>query len=294
MGGNNIRDLRRRIRSVRNTSQLTRAMKMVSAAKLRRAQEAMLAARPYSAALRRVLGSIALRAQPELHPLLASRPEKAIDLIVISGDRGLAGAFNANILRAAEQWRRERTAAGTEVHLTLIGRKAGDFYRRRPQVPVREVLQDVFRGFDFARAQGYARVFEQRFTSGETDGVYLAYNEFRSVVSQHVVVEPLLPLAGVAGQQEGVPRREGVDYIYEPEPALMMGRLLSRFVAFGLYHALLESVAAEHGARMSAMDNATRNAGEMIARLTLQMNRMRQAAITKEIIEVVSGAESLG
>ncbi len=294
MGGNNIRDLRRRIRSVKNTAQLTRAMKMVSAAKLRRAQEAMLAARPYSEALRRVLGQIGVRADQALHPLLEVRPVRDIDLYVISGDRGLAGAFNTNILRAAEHWRGARTDEGANVRLTLIGRKAQDYFKRRPQAQVAASYTDVYRGMTFAFAQQHAKEMERRFLAGETDAVYIAYNEFRSVMSQKVVVAPVLPLSKVAGEETEAARQHGVDYLYEPAPDAQLGQLLSRFVAFGLWRALLESQAAEHGARMSAMENATRNAGEMIGKLTLLMNRMRQAAITTEIIEVVSGAESLG
>jgi F-type H+-transporting ATPase subunit gamma len=195
----NLRDYRRRIKSVRNTVQLTKAMKMVAAAKLRRSQEAMMAARPYSAALGRVLLDVSRRAHPELHPLLAARAQQKVDLIVCTGDRGLAGAFNTNILKAAEQWRAERERAGIRVEVTAVGRKAGDYFRRRPSIPTRRTLTDIFRGLTFDAAREIAEDFQQRFVDGETDGVFIAYNEFRSVISQKVTVLPILPLAELAG-----------------------------------------------------------------------------------------------
>lgn len=289
----NLRDYRRRIKSVRNTVQLTKAMKMVAAAKLRRSQEAMMAARPYSAALGRVLLDVSRRAHPELHPLLAARAQKKVDLIVCTGDRGLAGAFNTNILKAAEQWRAERERAGIQVEITAVGRKAGDYFRRRPAIPTRRTLTDIFRGLTFDTAREIAEDFRQRFVDGETDGVFVAYNEFRSVISQRVTVLPILPLAELAGAAPEDYEPSETEYIYEPEPEKLLGLLLERYVAFRTYHAFLESSAAENAARMSAMENATRNGQEMIDKLTLQMNRIRQAAITKEIIEVVSGAGAL-
>ena len=290
---NTTRDLRRRIRSVRNTAQLTQAMKMVAAAKLRRSQEAMLAARPYSAALGRVLVEVSRRAHPELHPLLAARPEKKVDLLVCTGDRGLAGAFNTNILKAAELWRADRERAGIKVEVTPVGRKANDYFRRRPSIPTRRGPTEVFRGLTFDLARDIAADFEQRFVEGETDGVFIAFNEFRSVIAQKVTVQPILPLAELVGEQPDGYEPSQSDYIYEPAPEKLLGHLLTRYVAFRMYHALLESAAAENAARMSAMENATRNGEEMIGKLTLQMNRVRQAAITKEIIEVVSGAQAL-
>lgn len=290
---NTTRDLRRRIRSVRSTAQLTKAMKMVAAAKLRRAQDALLAARPYADAMRRVLAQVARRASPEHNPLLAVRPERRVDLFVLTGDKGLCGSFNSNILRAADHWREARVAAGTEVQLTLLGRKATEHYRRRPQVAVHQTFQDMFRNLNFIQAQRLATEVELRFVAGESDGVFLAYNQFRSAISHKVVVEPLLPLAELTGESPERFQPEGVDFIYEPAPEELLARLLSRYLAFELFHAMLESAAAEHAARMSSMENATRNALEMIDRLTLVMNRLRQAAITKEIIEVVSAGEAL-
>ncbi len=290
---NNIREYRRRIKSVKNTAQLTRAMKMVSAAKLRRAQEKMMAARPYAAALRRALAEVARRADPSLHPLLARRPERTIDLLVVTSDKGLCGAFNVNILKAAEAFRREKVAAGVDVQLTLIGRKGIEYFKVRPDVPIRARYPEISREIGHGLARRFAAEEEARFIGGETDAVYVAFNEFKSAISQRVVVQPLFPLANLAVEDAGEFRREGVDFLYEPEPQELLDGLLSRFASFQLYHALLESSAAEHAARMAAMDNATRNAEEMIDKLTLVMNRIRQASITTEIIEVVSGAQAL-
>ena len=294
---NNTRELRRRIRSIRNTAQLTRAMKMVSAAKLRRAQEAMMGARPYAAALKRTLVGVAKRSDPSLSPLLAQREQKVVDLIVVTADRGLCGSFNANIIKRAEAWREAQQ--GREVHLTLLGRKAADYYRRRPHIRVRETITGYAREVSVQMASALAEKFEQRFIAGETDGVYLAFNEFKSVIAQRIVIEPLLPFDELEKALDEQQREEGesaahVDYIYEPEPQVLLARVISRFLAFEVYHALLESTAAEHAARMTAMDSASRNASELIDKLTLEMNRLRQASITTEIIEVVSGAQALG
>jgi F-type H+-transporting ATPase subunit gamma len=287
----NTRDLRRKIRSVKNTSQLTKAMKMVSAAKLRRAQEAMTAARPYAQGLRHVLAEVGKRAHEELHPLLASRQLKTIDLVVVGGDKGLCGAFNTNVLKAAERWRKEQIAAERKVIVTAIGRKPADFYRRRPEIEVRESHSDFFRTMNYVIVRDIVDRLVARFIGGETDGVYLCFNEFRSVASQKTVVRPLLPLSA----SDDVREREATatEYIYEPNPESLLDVLLPRHVTFQVWQALLESTAAEHGARMAAMDNATRNANEVIAKLTLKMNRVRQASITTEIIEVVSGANAL-
>lgn len=288
---NPTRDLRRRIRSIRNTSQLTRAMKMVSAAKLRRAQEAMLAARPYAESLRHVLGSLGRRVDPALHPLLVRREEKTVEILVLTGDKGLCGSFNTNILRAAESAWRERAAAGRDVRLNLIGKRGVDYFRRRPQYTVVERRQDVFRHVDFRLAEELAQGLERRFVSGDVDAVMLAYNQFRSTMSQKVVVEPLLPFSGLSTEPDE--ETWASDYIYEPAPRELLDALIPRFVTFTLYHALLESCAAEHAARMTAMESATKNAEELIYKLTLRMNRVRQASITSEIIEVVSGAQAL-
>jgi F-type H+-transporting ATPase subunit gamma len=281
------RDLRRRIRSVRNTEQLTRAMKMVAAARLRRAQESILAARPYAHRMRDVLARLAARTDASRHPLLAERGDEHVELLIVTSDRGLCGSFNANIIRRAAQFLDERAEQSITLH--TVGRKAHEFFRRREH-RIKKAYSDVFRDFSFTRAREIGQDLIDRFMRRELDAVYMAYNEFKSAIQQRVVVEKLLPLkriqaAGGAG---------GLEYLYEPEPARLLDSLLKRHVNVQVWAALLESNAAENGARMSAMDTATKNAGELIDRLTLQMNRIRQAAITKEIIEVVSGADALG
>jgi F-type H+-transporting ATPase subunit gamma len=278
-------DIRRRIRSVKNTEQITKAMKMVSASKLRRAQEAMFAARPYARKMLEVLRSMASRANPAAHPLLEERTVRKIALVVVTADKGLCGGFNANILRAAAQFLAEQ--GGRDVELTLVGRKGRDYFRRRHH-EIRNELVGVFQPLRYATAQTIAKDVITVFTSGEVDQVYLVHNEFKSVIQQRIVVDQLLPVArDVADAQE-----PPLDYLYEPDPAGIFAGVLPKYVEVRVWQALLESAAAEHGARMTAMDAATRNASEAIDRLTLYMNKVRQAAITKEIIEVVSGAGS--
>jgi F-type H+-transporting ATPase subunit gamma len=278
-------DIRRRIRSVKNTQQITKAMKMVSAAKLRRAQEAMFAARPYARKMMEVLNSLASRAQPDLHPLLQEHGDKKILLVVVSSDKGLCGGFNANILRTAVRFLEER--ADKELQLELIGRKGRDFFKRR-RWKIRNEHVGIFQSVKFAAAKAIAQDLVQAYTTHELDQIYLLYNEFKSVIQQRIVVERLLPIEKLALQ----PTEPAMDYIYEPKPADIFAAMLPRHVEIQVFRALLESAAAEHGARMSAMDAASNNASDMIDRLTLYMNKVRQAAITKEIIEVVSGASS--
>lgn len=354
----NVLDIRRRIRSVRNTRQITKAMKMVSAAKLRRAQDRALSARPYARMLTSVLQSLVTRAEiydPETgqarHPLLARREEKDILLVVVTGDKGLAGAFNTNILKAAQRFLESKQ--GKNVDVIAVGRKGRDFLRRRypaaqaqrslaqdlqeaeavpqraAQIQVVGEYTNIFSRLEFTHARDLAEEVIHSYTRGQADAVYLVFNEFKSVVSQRLVVDEILPIeeigaadirmaeemtdeqkkrlveaaraAGVsvhAADTGEIDRRaaaffSGVDYIYE-QPALeLFHSLLPRYVSVQIFHALLESVAAEHAARMTAMDSATNNASEMIDDLTLAMNRVRQARITKEIIEIVSGAAAL-
>ena len=357
----NILDIRRRIRSVINTRQITKAMKMVSAAKLRRAQERALAARPYAQMLTNVLKSLVARAEiydPETgepkHPLLAQRQEKNILLIVVTGDKGLAGAFNANITKAASRFLESK--AGKNVDIEAVGRKGRDFLRRRypaakvqtqsladlvestesePE-PAERVAEIQITGdhvgilgkVEFAQASALARSVIARYCREEIDAVYVVFNEFKSVIAQRLIVEQILPIeqigeqavrlaeepteeekkrakeaavsagvgmhttegAGDAGSQFGTAQ---VDYIYEQPPAELFRALLPKYVSIQIFRALLESVAAEHAARMTAMDSATNNATDMIDSLTLAMNRARQAKITKEIIEIVSGAAAM-
>jgi F-type H+-transporting ATPase subunit gamma len=342
----NILDIKRRIRSVINTRQITKAMKMVSAAKLRRAQDRALAARPYAQMLTNVLKSLVSRAEiydPETgeprHPLLAQREERNVLLIVVTGDKGLAGAFNTNILKSAMQFLREK--AGKNIEIETIGRKGRDFLRRRfamaePRTvesaePIRTVVigeqVGVLNKVDHALASKLAERVIERYSEGAIDAVYLIFNEFKSVIQQRLVVERILPIIEVGVAQVEVAREltqrekeeaqkaaisagvglrstEGgaieaaaagfatspVDYIYEQSPGELFNDLLPKYVGIQIFHALLESVAAEHAARMTAMESATNNATDMIDSLTLAMNRARQAKITKEIIEIVSGA----
>jgi F-type H+-transporting ATPase subunit gamma len=258
-------------------------MKMVSAAKLRRAQEAMFAARPYARKMLEVLNSMASRADPDAHPLLQAREGSRVLLVVITADKGLCGAFNANIIRAATRFIAEREA--DDVALSLVGRKSRDFFRRR-QVRVRFQHVGVFQALQYATARALAAELVEAFTSGEADQVLLVHNEFKSVIQQRIVVDRLLPIE----RHVIHPQEPPLDYLYEPDPGAIFAQLLPKHVEVQVWHALLESAAAEHGARMTAMEAATNNASEVIARLTLHMNKVRQAAITKEIIEVVAGA----
>jgi F-type H+-transporting ATPase subunit gamma len=279
-------DIRRRIRSVKNTQQITKAMKMVAAAKLRRAQERMFAARPYAGGLRQVLASVATRVNINTHPLLQSRePERNVVVIVVTADRGLCGAFNANVIRAAQNFIREN--AFEAVELLNIGRKASDFFRRRT-IPVR---QNVFvaQALSIEVAREIADNLIKDFIDEKIDGVYVVYNEFKSLIAQHVRAERLLP---IAREFDADPDRPAIDYLYEPGPEEILSDLLPKHIEFQLYRVLLESAAAEQGARMTAMEAATKNASDMINYLTLTYNRIRQAAITKEIIEIVSGASA--
>ena len=360
----NVLDLRRRIRSVKNTRQITKAMKMVSAAKLRRAQEHTLASRPYAQMLTNVLQSLVRRADlydeqtgEVFHPLLIEREEKSVLVLVVAGDKGFAGAFNSNITKAAQTFIDARRGAGQNIDVEPIGRKARDSYRRRyPEAkyehteerydndlsthfdtirhraqPIEVTSDDIsLAKIDFAAVTAASRSIIERYERAEIDSVYLVYNEFKSVFGQRVVVEKLLPIrklgsqeitaaevmteeqrdaAAKAAETAGISIREpedsaidseakrfgtaDVDYIFDQDPAKLFRHLMPRYIATQIFHALLESAAAEHAARMTAMDAATNNAGDMIDALSLTMNRVRQAAITKEIIEIVSGAAAL-
>jgi len=269
---------------VRNTQQITKAMKMVSAAKLRRAQDRVIASRPYGAALRALLADVASAAGGDEsvagHPLLARRPERRIQLVLITGDKGLAGAFNANVIKASQRFTEEHLP--TVVDFELIGRKGRDFYRRR-EVSITGEHVGLAAKVRAEDASEMAGKLMQRFKNEEIDAVYLLSNEFKSVMAQKVVMTQVLPV-------ELPKQTEPVDFIFEQPPLEMLESLLPRYVEIEIYRALLESAAAEHAARMTAMDAATSNASDMIDNLTLYMNRVRQASITKEIIEVVSGA----
>jgi len=283
----NLIDLRRRIRSVKNTQQITSAMKMVSAAKLRRAQDRVIAARPYASLMRDMLGSILAQlpeGSPVLeHELLQRREEKKVSILLVSGDKGLCGAFNSNVTRFATRFLSENP--GSEITLECIGRRGRDFFRRKP-VPVNREWVNLFaKPIEFSQAKEIAAELMQSFREREADVVYLLHNEFKSALAQTIIFRRLLPIQSAESDDSGT-----VDYIYEQPPEAIFENLLPRYVETNIYQAMIESAAAEHAARMAAMDAATRNAGEMIDNLTLHLNRVRQAAITKELIEVVSGA----
>jgi len=329
-------ELRRRVRSVKNMRQITRAMKLVSAAKLRRSQERMLAARPYSDKMWEVLGELATHGERASHPLLEKRREDRITAVVITSDRGLCGAFNANVIKYAH--RALRVWEDQSVNLVCAGSKGYDHFRRRSW-PIERGDTDLLNDLSYPRAAELAQYLMREFLEDRTDAVYLIYNEFVSVLQQRLVVEPLLPVGGLVFRRgveranfrasvraaaeartggadggfgaigtvaidaddamhdaavfEGGEPTELIDYIYEPSTGAILEALLPRFAETSVYQALLESSAAEHGARMAAMDNATKNAEELIENLTLTMNKIRQEEITTEILEVVGGAEAL-
>lgn len=306
----NQKEIRKRIGSVKSTQKITRAMKMVAGARLNRAQHRIQALRPYAqqtaAVLRSVVGSVPVESggglesevQPVDHPLLAQRPERSLLLLVITSDRGLCGAFNTNILRRAERMWRQSEAEGKTVKIAVIGRKARDFFRRR-NAPLTEVFDGVWDNLGMDQARRVARSVLRPFLAEEVDSIYLVYNEFKSAMSQLVVAEPLFPLGRAAAdaqaeEQSGTPEWDRVrEFIFEPDKEALLDVLVPMYIEITLLRALYESMASELGARMTAMDAATKNASDMIDRLTLQYNRARQAAITTELMEIIGGAEAL-
>jgi F-type H+-transporting ATPase subunit gamma len=293
-------DLRRRIRSVKNTQQITKAMKMVAASKLRRAQDRVMSARPYAVQMQRVLRSVASRVDQSIHPLLSSRevgPESRTLVIIVTADKGLCGSFNTNIIKAGGSYVLDSAQSCT---LGLVGRKGKEYFSRRGYSVMFEQV-GIFQKLRFEDARQIAQTAMDAFLEGRVDRVMLVFNEFKSVMTQRVVIDQLLPIAhadveasgGAAPVPPGGDPRAQVDYLYEPEPQEIFNQLLPRYVEVQVYRALLESNAAFYAAQMTAMDTATKNSAEMIANLTLYMNKVRQAAITREIIEVVSGAEAL-
>ena len=283
-------DLRRRIRAVTNTQQITKAMKNVSASKLRKAQERIVGARPFAREMQRVLNGLASRIDPTAHPLLASPdPESAAPalLIVVTADKGLCGGFNSALLRRASAYLRD---AHGQVALGLVGRKGRDFFRRH-SFEVRYEDVNIFNDLRYVHAQAVTETAVQQFTEGAVSSVHLLYNEFKSVIQADVVVDQLLPIPRLTPSE--AESEVLAEYLFEPNPDQIFETLLPRHVEIQIFRALLESSAAEHAARMTAMDAATRNAGDMIESLTLYMNKVRQATITRELIEVVSGAQAL-
>jgi F-type H+-transporting ATPase subunit gamma len=291
-----LRDIRKRIASVRSTRQITKAMKMVAAAKLRRAQENILATRPYAAKMLEVLRSLAARTSPDAHPLLYRREPRRIELVVITSDRGLCGAFNMNLIQKAERFVEEEKTGAESLTLSFIGRKGRDYFRKK-KVTIRQEYINLFGKVDYPLAARIGQDLGKSYVAQRVDAIYLLYSEFKSAIQQRVVLEKVLPLApGLLKEAEKgkeISTAAAVDYIYEPSEVEILGKILPMYVEVQVYRALLESVASEFGARMTAMENATQNAGEMIDKLTLIYNKARQAAITKELIEIVSGAEAL-
>jgi F-type H+-transporting ATPase subunit gamma len=294
----NLLDIRRRIKSVKNTQQITKAMKMLSAAKLKRAQDTVVAARPFANKMMQVLGELAAHTDENFHhPLLDARGDQRYLIVLVTADKGLAGAFNSNLIKATQVFMRENE--DKEFVMMPVGRKGRDFFRRRQVEFLKEYVGLTGKGrVEYSDAVEVAREVINRFTEDTTlDKAFLIYNEFKSVLQQRVVIEQLLPVSRVtegAGQAAAATTDARpvnmTDYLYEQPPAEIFSRLLPRLIETQIFRALLESVASEHGARMTAMDSATKNAGELIGTLTLNMNRVRQAAITNEIIEVVSGS----
>lgn len=291
----NLKDIRRRISSVTNTQQITRAMKLVAAAKLRRAQEGILAARPYAYRIYSILLSLAKR-EETLHPLLEVRPEKKIRLIILAGDRGLCGSFNSSIFKAGEKFISEKRSQGIEVVIDCIGKRANDYFSKRYDVTT--FHHGLLREGTYRSTSQVAREIMDAYAEGEFDAIYLVYNEFKSAIQQKVVVETLIPISteappqGVLGIREST-GEQAVDYLYEPSEKAIFQEIVPKHFETQFFRAVLESIASEHGARMSAMENATKNASELIAKLTLSYNKARQAAITTELMEIVGGAEAL-
>lgn len=285
----NLKEIRGRIASVKNTQKITRAMYLVAAARLRKAQENITRMRPYALSTLEMLSALAARIDDsELHPLLARREEKRVMLIALSSDRGLAGGFNAQLTKQAYKQYKELVAEGKEVEIVAIGSKGRDFFQRRG-VTMGQTFSNVYEDLSYEKASEIGDAIITAYATGRLDAVYIVYNEFKSAIAQVVTTEPLLPIRPMP--QEDLD--SDVDFIYEPSQGEILGTLLPLYVNVELYRALLESVASEHGARMTAMDNATKNAKEMIDDLTLLANRARQAAITTELTEIISGAESL-
>lgn len=283
-------DMRRRIKSVKNTQQITKAMKMVAAAKLKRAQDRVTAARPFAGKMSEVLGGLSTKVTDFSHPLLDQRGDERYLVVLVSADKGLAGAFNANVIKATQSFLRENGGKRTE--MIPVGRKGRDFFRRRDITIVEEYVGLTGAGrVEYSDAREIGQKIIRAFTEDETiDKVFIVFTQFKTVMSQEVKIEQLLPIPRLVGEETEAQTGAQAEYIYEQPPAEIFGRLLPKQVETQIYRAMLESVASEQGSRMTAMDSASKNAGELIDSLTLNMNRIRQAAITKEIIEVVSGA----
>lgn len=286
-----LQSLRRKIASVKNTQKITKAMKMVAAAKLKRAQDRILSARPYAHQLRNVMGNLSNRVNRSSHPLLKRREGNKVELVVVTSDRGLCGAFNANILRRAVEFLEHQSKQGQQVSVSLVGRKSIDFFRRRNWT-IRQQWGGVFDRLSYEHALDIGQNIIDQYNEGTFDQLFVVYNEFKSVMQQQVIVEKLLPIepAEVTGSETNA---SGGSYLYEPDENDLLATLLPKHFEIQTFRILLESAAAEQAARMTAMDGATRNAGELIKKVTLFYNKTRQAAITKELMDIVGGAEAL-
>ncbi len=287
-----LRDIQNRIKAVHNTQKITKAMKMVSAAKLKKVQGRMLDLRPYADKMNDVLKNLAKGADTEAHPLLAVRQRKTIEVVVVTSDRGLCGAFNTNILKAAQETINGYKNDGFEVSVSTVGKKSADYFRRR-NVQTRSSWIDVSGNVSFLKAEEIANDIKESYMNGTVDEVVVVYNAFKTMVTQTVTVSKFLPLSPDEGEQGASAEAESADFIYEPSTAAIFERLIPRNVDVQIYRALLESSAAEEGARMSAMENATQSCDEMVERLTLQYNKARQASITGELMDIVGGVEAL-
>jgi len=290
-----LKSIKKRIASTKSTRQITKAMKMVSAAKLRRAQEAVVAARPFSNKLQQVIGSLARREDQDAHPLLARRGQGKALIVLITSDRGLCGGFNGNVSKAVERHIRTNPDGFEQLDLLLIGRKGNDYLKRRPGMNVFKVYENLLGTgqVTYAPASLIGQELVKLFEAEQYDAIFLAFNAFRSAISQEPKIVQLLPIVAESGEGSAASEEYLADYIYEPSASEVLAQLLPKYVEVQIFRAFLESVASEHGARMSAMDSASKNATEMIGKLTLQYNRARQAAITKELMEIISGAESI-
>ena len=284
-----LRDIKRRIKAVESTSKITKAMKMVSAAKFRKAQQRMLEMRPYADRMSGILSSLASSAEGEIHPLLAVRPRKNIEVIVMTSDRGLCGAFNTNIMKAATRHIDELKREGYDVTIDIVGRKARDYYKRRG-IEMRKTWTGISGKISYGNAQEIAAEIIENYTNETTDEVILIFNEFKSAIAQQVVISRLLPLSPIEAAEETLPI---YNFIYEPSKQEIFSRLVPKNVEIQIFRALLESQASEEAARMAAMENASRAANDMIGSLTLQYNKARQASITKELMDIVGGVEAL-
>ena len=288
-----LQSLRRKIAAFKNTQKITKAMKMVAAAKLKRSQDRILAARPYALKMRGVVSNLSRRVNRTSHPLLQKREGKKVEVLVVTSDRGLCGGFNGNIARKSTEFVRQCEAQGLQVSLSIVGRKGRDYFRRRPW-PIRQEWTGIFDRLTFEHAIDIGGDLTDHFVKGSFDELHIVYNEFKSAIQQRVIVEKLFPIDVVAefgtAQAEGT---TGGSYLYEPDEADLLNIFIPKHFQTQTFRILLESAAAEHGARMAAMDGATRNAGQLIKKVTLHYNKTRQAAITKELMDIVGGAEAL-